>query len=145
MDIDKPIPIKDVELSRVEIVQSHFKVHSHPTPGSTGQINYSVRTKQDFKTEENATCPSLLIERVEATLAALLGETSDKVEGREQLFSCDIELALYYNISTPKHSAEEILAFQWHFHTHACLLARSVIKDMLKDTVFASVPVPFGA
>ena len=62
---------------------------------------------------------------------------------KRALSSCRIKFLLFYKINKPSFIEQDYLQYQWFFQSHATLHARGYIRDILKDTDFFGMPVPF--
>ncbi|HPC18876.1 MAG TPA: hypothetical protein PL039_01605 [Kiritimatiellia bacterium] len=138
-----PEILKGIELDSVKLVSSEYQEIKKPVPNSKGHIKYSFNLKPQFKKKPEDEHPYRMIQNAEITIKAFLGEEPTDGSAPDELSSCRIKFLLFYKINKPSFIEQDYLQYQWFFQSHATLLARGYIRDILKDTDFFGMPVPF--
>jgi hypothetical protein len=83
-------------------------------------------------------------QKAEVTLQAYTGDPENETDVTEELACCKVELAVLYRMGQEEYTEDEYMKYQWYFQACVSLIARSYVRDLLKDTDFSSIPVPFG-
>jgi hypothetical protein len=145
METARPDILKNIEIVRSELISSEFKANTKPPPGSSGHVMYSLQIRPDYTNSATSGKPEQFKQYADVILQAYIGDPQKEPETAKELVCCKISIAVYYKIEKPDYSAEDYGQYQWFFQSWVSLLARSYIRDLLKDTDFSSIPVPFDA
>lgn len=139
-----PEILKGIELDSVKLVSSEYQEIKRPAPNSNGHVKYSFSLKPQFKKNNDSEHPCRMIQIAEVIVQAFLGD-EEPANGSvpEELASFKINFSLFYKIDSPSFAEQDYLQYQWFFQSQAVLIAREYIRDVLKDTDFSGMPVPF--
>ncbi len=147
MESNRPEQLEGISLNSVEVKGIDLKTLRLPEKDGKGYIQYSLTAKQRFKTKKGGSVPHGFDLNTTAILHAYEGEPPDDkkpVEG-DQLMACEVSLIAHYRIGKPSASEEDLKKWAWHFQAQVAVLAMEYIRCALRDTPFATVPIPVEA
>ncbi|MFH0909076.1 MAG: hypothetical protein V1929_09965 [bacterium] len=145
MESDQPSQIPGVALVKSELRNVELQVLSEK-PEPKGFMDYRVSIAPEFLKKDGTSSIDWFIQKVEATLKAFPGDPSKPApQNVSPLLTCKINFILRYKVSDTEQSEEGILKQKAYFESHSSIIARALMKSILRETSFATIPIPFGA
>lgn len=147
MESGRPAQLAGINLVSVEVTGIDLKTLKRPDKDGKGYIQYSLTARQEFKSKKGAAVPHAFDLNTKAILNAYAGDPpKDKEpESGDQLMACEVGLIARYRIEKPSASEEDLKKLAWHFQAQVSVLAREHIRCALRDTAFATIPIPVEA
>jgi hypothetical protein len=139
----RPEILKYIELTGVKLLTSEFNELNKPEPNSNGHTTFTFKINPQFKKKAAAEFPSRMIQNVEITVRAFLGDDAPEVGSNKDLATCKVTFALNYNIKKPSYSEQSIFEHQWFFQAQAVLIGRDLIRTILQRTDYSGMPLPY--
>ena len=148
MDTSRPAQLNGIALASVEVTAAEFKTRKRPEKDGKGFIKYALGLRPDFRTKKEEGAPHAMVLHAEATLQTWSGDPPG--DGKEpadgdQLMTCRVQIAVRYRIEKPEVGEAELKRHLWHFQPQVALIAREYMRGLLRDTPFASIPIPTEA
>lgn len=145
MEASRPAELKGIVFDRTEITGTEFKTLKRPGKDAHGYVKFNLNILPEFNAKLETKLLHSFTLKTEALLQAFSGDMEKNPPEGEELMSCKVQLILKYRIQEPHRTEEEITKYLWYFQSQAALVVRGYLHDLLKDTAFASVPIPVDA
>ncbi len=147
MDHTRPAELAGVSLDSIEVTGIDLKTLKRPEKDGKGYIQYSLTARQEFKTKKGAAVPNRFDLNTKAILCAYAGVPPEdkEPEAGDQLMACEVKFVAHYRIDKPSASEEDLKKLSWHFQAQVSVLAMEYIRNTLRNTAFATVPIPVEA
>lgn len=140
----RPDALKHIELTGVKLTSSEFQEIKKPVPNTKGHTTFSIKLKPQFKKKAGEEYPSQIVQNIEIVIRAYTGDdVPEDGPASNELALCKVSIVLSYNIKKPALSEQNILEHQWYFHSQAVLASRGIIKNILRNTDYAGMPIPY--
>lgn len=144
MEYQRPEILKGIELVGIRLISSEYQELKKPEPNTKGHVKLSYNHESQFKKKTGEEFPCRMVLKSEFVVQAFLGEENPTDNSTPiELASCRVKYSLLYKIKKPSYPESEYLKYQWFFQSHATILARGFIRDVLKDTDFSGMPLRF--
>ncbi|MFA5043493.1 MAG: hypothetical protein WC381_08235 [Kiritimatiellia bacterium] len=145
MEPSRPAELKGIVFEKTEITGTEFKILKKPGKDVHGYIKFNLNILPEFKAEPETKLPHSFKLKTEALLQAFSGDMGKSPPEGEELMSCKVQLVLNYRIQEPHYTDEEIKKYLWCFQSQAAVVVRGYLRDLLRDTAFASIPIHVDA
>ena len=159
----RPTVLLGFRLRRMELTRSVLTIEQ-PAPAKTvnGFCNLRISMQNNFHKKKNTEHPHELTVKATAVFTAFEtvkeakakggkkklaledGKKKLALEDGKKLMSIEIDQNMHYSTTKPTHTEEELEEYSWYFYDQATLAAHVHLRDILKDTVFSSVPMPLS-
>ena len=140
----RPAALKYIELTGTKLIASEFREINKLVPNLSGHTTFSIKLNPQFTKNSGDEFPSQIVQNVEIVIRAFLGDDSSTEDvGSNELAYCKVLIALSYKIKKPSFTEQNILEHQWFFHSQAVLASRAIIKNILRNTDYSDMPIPY--
>ena len=144
MVASRPDELKNIELISTILHSSEFVEKQKLPPNSKGHTTFSIKISPQFDRKEGDQHPFRMVQNIELIVQAFLGEASPAAsEDPIEVASFKIKYSLHYQMAEPRYVDADYLKYQWFFQSHAVLIGRGIVHDLLQNTDFSDMPLPY--
>ena len=140
----RPTILEKISLKSVHIAGINLNTLKSPDTEEQGFIKYSLGVGQSVeKADQNAPQSSLILKAI-AELNAFSGtlpEGDEEPTPDQKLMTCKLDLVVQYDVDGDEISEGELSGLAWHFRPQVAILVREHLRNILRDTEFATIPI----
>jgi len=145
MEETKPKELEGVEIEGRELVAASLDVKKRPDLQDGGFISLEISPGAPrFQRKTPGESPDAFMMAIDVTCRAWSGKmpaSPDQPSNDRLLMICKVKVDLQYRIKRAGFAESDVKKCEWYYHPQASILAIECLRDILKDTQFAAIPI----